>query len=132
MAESAAIATIRELNEVFERERVVPEFVIEFDGGGPLEESRHDGLNDWMSVWRRWLSAFDDYRLEVGEYEQLGAEVVLVDVVDRGRGRASGLEIDLAQTQVWRTREGRLLYCGVFADRGRALAAGADLARATG
>jgi len=158
MSGASAIETIRELNEVFERydfvavrdaleasppddptsgvpeldelfrERIADGFVMEFDGGAPLEANRHEGLNDWMSVWRRWLSAFDEYSLEVAEYEVIGDEVVIVDVVHRGRGRASGLEIELPQTQVWRTRHGLLLYCGVFEARERALERAAAVA----
>lgn len=85
-----------------------------------------------MSVWRRWLAAFDAYGLEHGDYAQFGENVVVVDVIHRGLGRVSGLEIELAQTQVWQVRDGRLVRGGLFESREKALDAAARRAQDSG
>ena len=43
--------------------------------------------------WRKWLSAWDGYRIEAEEYRELDAERVIVFNRYGGRGKTSGLEI---------------------------------------
>jgi ketosteroid isomerase-like protein len=94
-----------------------------FEGGAGMAEGQSfKGLESWMDLWRAWLAAWDDYSLEAGDYETRG-EQVLVEVVHRGRGRGSGLDVALPQTQLWEVRGGRAIRCRVYASRAEAEAA---------
>jgi ketosteroid isomerase-like protein len=67
-----------------------------------------------------WLDdgdeAFDDFTVELLEVEQLGGHVV-VSMRQRGRGKASGAEVDDRITHVWTLRGGRATRLQSFATR---------------
>ena len=66
-----------------------------------------------------WLDegddAFDDFTVELLEVEELGGHVV-VSTRQRGRGKASGAEVDNRLTHVWTLREGQAIELQSFAD----------------
>ena len=68
----------------------------------------------------KWLDdgddAFDDFTVELLEVEELGEHVV-VAMRQRGRGRASGAEVDDHITHVWTLRDGRATRLRSFANR---------------
>jgi ketosteroid isomerase-like protein len=55
------------------------------------------GLAGMAEAFRSWLSAWQDFHVEVDEYRELDGERVLVLVTNRGRGKTSGLELG----QIW-------------------------------
>jgi ketosteroid isomerase-like protein len=67
-----------------------------------------------------WLDdgddAFDDFTVELLEVEQLDGHVV-VSMRQRGRGKASGAEVDDSITHVWTLRDGRAIGLQSFAHR---------------
>jgi ketosteroid isomerase-like protein len=71
-----------------------------------------------------WLDegddAFDDFAVELLEVEALGGHVV-VSMRQRGRGKASGAEVDDRITHVWTIRDGRATRLQSFADRDDAI-----------
>jgi ketosteroid isomerase-like protein len=71
-----------------------------------------------------WLDegddAFDDFAVELLEIEELGGRVV-VSMRQRGRGKASGAEVDDRLTHVWTLRDGRGICLQSFADHDDAL-----------
>jgi ketosteroid isomerase-like protein len=66
-----------------------------------------------------WLDegddAFDDFTVVLLEVEELGGGVV-VSMRQRGRGKASGAEVDDRLTHVWTLRDGRAIALRSFAD----------------
>ena len=76
---------------------------------------------------RRWLSPWEDWRVEAEEYLPLG-DRVLVLTRYRGRGRGSGVEVKDAGAHLWVMRDGKAESLMVFNDRDKAFAA-AGLAR---
>jgi ketosteroid isomerase-like protein len=103
-------------------ESLTDDVVIEFHGGVALPEGRrYQGREEYLRFWRGWLAAFETYRIEHGDYEQVG-DCVIVGVTHRGRGRGSGLEFELAQGQRWVLRDGRAAEIHVYETRERALA----------
>jgi hypothetical protein len=72
------------------------EFGLDFDSRGPEEFARR--FRDWFELWDQLDSSY--------ELEDLGGGRVLVDVVTRGRGQASGVEAEMKFTQVWRFEDG--------------------------
>jgi ketosteroid isomerase-like protein len=72
---------------------------------GPAPNSRK-GLSEMAQAYRDFLSTWEDFRTEPEEYRDIDDEHVLVYVRDRGRGKASGLEIG----QIMGTENGAILF----------------------
>ena len=66
-----------------------------------------------------WLDegddAFDDFTVELIEVEELAGHV-MASMRQRGRGKASGAEVDRRFTHVWTLRDGRAIRLQSFAD----------------
>jgi ketosteroid isomerase-like protein len=60
--------------------------------------------------------AFDDFTIELLEVEELAGQV-LASMRQRGRGKASGAEVDHCFTHVWTVRDGRATRLQSFAHR---------------
>jgi ketosteroid isomerase-like protein len=67
-----------------------------------------------------WLDegddAFDDFTVDLLEVEELAGHVV-ASMRQRGRGKASGAEVDHRFTHVWTLRDGRAIRLQSFAHR---------------
>lgn len=67
-----------------------------------------------------WLDegddAFDDFAVELLDVKELGGHVV-ASMRQRGRGKASGAEVDNHFTHVWTLRDGRAIRLQSFANR---------------
>jgi ketosteroid isomerase-like protein len=67
-----------------------------------------------------WLDegddAFDDFAVELLDVEELAGHVV-ASMRQRGRGKASGAEVDHRFTHVWTLRDGRAIRLQSFAHR---------------
>jgi ketosteroid isomerase-like protein len=67
---------------------------IEYVVADGLEPGSGTGLIGLAKAWGAWMSAWENLRIEVDEYRDLGDERVLVLARKHGRGKQSGLEID--------------------------------------
>ena len=76
-----------------------------------------EALLEWMDDGD---DAFDDFSVELLEVEERGEHVV-VSMRQRGRGKASGAEVDDQITHVWTLRDGRAIRLQSFADHDDAL-----------
>ena len=76
-----------------------------------------EALLEWMDEGD---DAFDDFSVELLEVEELG-EHVMVSMRQRGRGKASGAEVDDRITHVWTLRDGRAISLRSFADHADAV-----------
>jgi ketosteroid isomerase-like protein len=83
---------------------------------------RRVGLDAAVGVRRRWLESWDDHRLDVEEVKGGGASVVVGTRVS-GRGKGSGLEVDLRVYLHFKLRNGKVSYVYEYAERGEALEA---------
>jgi ketosteroid isomerase-like protein len=72
-----------------------------------------EGLLEWMDEGD---DAFDDFTVELLEVEELAGHV-LASMRQRGRGKASGAEVDHRFTHVWTLRDGRAIRLQSFANR---------------
>ncbi len=77
----------------------------------------HDGL---MQAIRDWTGEWDDYRLEVIHMRDADGHV-LVTVRQRGRGKASGLEVESVFTFVHTVEAGRVASWRMFTSEAEAL-----------
>jgi ketosteroid isomerase-like protein len=84
---------------------VVATTVETFHGGDALIEWMDDGDD-----------AFDDFNIELLSVEELAGSVV-VSMSQRGRGKASGAEVDLPFTHVWTIRDGLATQVKSFTHR---------------
>jgi GNAT superfamily N-acetyltransferase/ketosteroid isomerase-like protein len=78
-------------------------------------------------IWREFLSAWEDYRVQAHEYRVLDEERVLVALRAQGRGKASGLDIGLAtrgprSANIFHVRGGKVIRLTSYFNRDRALA----------
>jgi ketosteroid isomerase-like protein len=76
-----------------------------------------EALLEWMDEGD---DAFDDFTVELLVVEELGGHVV-ASMRQRGRGKASGAEVDHGFTHVWTLRDGRAIRMQSFAHRDDAI-----------
>jgi hypothetical protein len=84
------------------------------------------GLDQFLRGMDEWTSAFADVTTEVEEMIDAGDNVIVHHRM-RGRGRDSGVDVDLAIFQVVAVRDGQLIRMHDFTEREEALAAAAQL-----
>jgi uncharacterized protein len=72
-----------------------------------------DALLEWLDEGD---DAFDDFSIELLEVEDLAGHVV-ASMRQRGRGKASGAEVDHRFTHVWTLQDGRAIRVQSFAQR---------------
>ncbi|HMJ97148.1 MAG TPA: nuclear transport factor 2 family protein [Thermoleophilaceae bacterium] len=86
----------------------------------------YSGLDEFLRGMDEWTSAFDDVTTEVQEMIDAGESVIVCHRM-RGRGRDSGVEVDLAICQVVAVRDGKLVRMHDYSSRQDALAAAGQL-----
>ena len=109
------------------------EFVIA-DGPSP---GHWTGLAGLAEGTREWLSAWQDFHIDVDEFRELDHERILVLTRFSGRGKASGLELEQMRAKgatIFHFRDGKVTRRVTYLDRKRAyadlgFAADADSAR---
>jgi ketosteroid isomerase-like protein len=102
-------------------ERMHPDFEWRPLAASPVGGGAYRGHDQVRGYVEDWLGTFDDLRLELEEPTEAGDRVIAV-VNGRGRGRASGLELDNRFCQVWTVRRGKATGLEEYATRALALA----------
>jgi ketosteroid isomerase-like protein len=81
------------------------------------------GVPAVRALMSQWLTAFDEFTMEIGEYIDAGDSVVCV-THSHGKGKASGLEIDLHAAEVYEFEDGQIVrVTWGYADKSAALQA---------
>ena len=78
----------------------------------------HDGVLGYLG---QWTEAYDGLQVEPREFID-GGDRILVWVHITGRGRASGLDLDMQQAQIATVRGGKIVRTDEYFDRAEALA----------
>jgi len=89
------------------------------------DASLHVGRDGIRKYAEQWIEAWDDLRAEPLEIIEKGGCIV-VWVRLTGRGRTSGLPLDMEQAQVMTLRDGMVLSVHEYFDRAEALQAAAQ------
>ncbi len=84
------------------------------------------GLEELRAGFREWYEAWEDIRFDCQELIEVDDRVISV-VTTRGRGRLSGIEVQLTNAGIWTIRNGKVLRTVWFPTREEALK-GAELA----
>jgi uncharacterized protein len=85
------------------------------------DESYH-GHQGFVSFLGEWLESWESFRIEPQDYVDAGNQVVAV-VRQFGRGKGSGLELDVTVAHVWVLRNGKIVELNVYLDPADALRA---------
>ena len=78
----------------------------------------HDGVRE---AFRLWMGTWEDYHQERGELIDAGDEVI-VPVVEHGRGKGSGVEMQRTTYGIWTLRDGKAIRIRFQSSRAEALA----------
>jgi ketosteroid isomerase-like protein len=89
------------------------------DLGGRGVYRGHEGLR---TAFREYYEAWETLEDDCEELIDAGEHVISV-VTSRGRGRASGAEVETTQYGVWTIREGKIVRVAFFSSRAEALEA---------
>jgi ketosteroid isomerase-like protein len=95
-----------------------PEVVLDatrrFDGG------LGRGHEELIAILGRWFGAFDEWREEIEEMRDLGANVYVV-ATQRGRGKGSGIETETRYAVVYELHGGRITRMTLYPEPAEAL-----------
>jgi hypothetical protein len=98
---------------------------IDFVVADELAPGSWTGLAGMAEGLRRFLSAWEKFRVEADEFRELDDERVLVLTHFRGRGKTSGLELEQMRTEgaeLFHVRGGKVTRLVLYVQRERALA----------
>jgi ketosteroid isomerase-like protein len=87
---------------------------------GEMLERRSHGHAGLRAFWHELYEAWEEYEHDCHELIDAGDHVVSI-VTDRGRGRASGAEVELSGYGVWTIRDGKIIRVVWFRTREEAL-----------
>jgi ketosteroid isomerase-like protein len=102
-------------------EMIHPSFVAHLPDGLPGTK-RYEGQEGFLAGVREQLEAFDEWQLEPREFIAAG-DRVLVLVHQHGRGRLSGVEVDVFTAWLWTFVDGKAVALRVFLDQEEAFRA---------
>ena len=91
-------------------------------GADSPEAGENRGRDGFRGFLESWLESFEDLRI-VPEELVVEGDCLVTMVHQRGRGRGSGVEIDVLTVHVWRIRDGRAVGWYAYRNRADALAA---------
>ena len=97
-----------------------PEIEIEMSVEGIIDGTYrgYDGLAEVMRFW----GAFAEFRSDIREARAV-RDKVFITAHHFGRGKSSGIDVDMENWQVFTLRNGRIVRYEVYADRQKALEA---------
>jgi ketosteroid isomerase-like protein len=94
---------------------------IEFEIVGGPDPGNWTGVAGMAEGWRQWLGAWHDYIAEPDEYRELDGEHVLVFGRMRGRGKTSGVDVEMEFANVLFIRDSKVIKLCLYANREGAL-----------
>jgi ketosteroid isomerase-like protein len=99
-----------------------PEFETTTPAGLAAEPDTYRGHEGVRRYWRSFEEIMDDVRFEPRRLSTLG-DAVLVDLVVRARGKATGIEVEQHIAQIWNLRDGKAVSAETYPSESEAVAA---------
>jgi uncharacterized protein len=96
-----------------------PDLEWQEDSASP-EAGVHRGRDTFERFLRSWLESFDDFRIEPEEIIEEDDRLIAL-VRQSGKGRASGIGLEVRIAHVWTVKDGRAVRWRSFPSRERAL-----------
>jgi ketosteroid isomerase-like protein len=91
----------------------------------PLPDPQtYHGTAGMVQMYADWTSAFDEFEMEPIEFSEIG-DCVVVEMINRGIGKASGVEVVGRFWFVYTVSDGQVVRQDAFASRQQAVAAAA-------
>ena len=84
------------------------------------ERKTYEGIEGTREFLEDWVSAWEDWRLELKDLIDAGDQVVAI-VHQSGRSKATGLPVDMTFAQVWTLEDGKQTRMRMYADPDEAL-----------
>jgi ketosteroid isomerase-like protein len=81
------------------------------------------GRDKWLAWVADWLDAWETFEIEAEAIEPVGARHVIVTALQRGRGRESGIEVELLVFYMFELCDGLATRYHLYPDREEALQA---------
>ncbi len=88
----------------------------------PIDATVSHGVRETERALEAWRRSWDDYSVETEELIDGGEHVIAINR-QRGRGQASGTEVDLTSALVCTLRASKIIRAEVFETKGQALEA---------
>jgi ketosteroid isomerase-like protein len=85
-----------------------PEAELRDLANAPDQASVVKGIDAIREAWTLWTAAFDELRADIEEWTEAG-DAVIGAVHWQGRGKASGMSIDVRQFDVYEFRAGQIV-----------------------
>lgn len=99
------------------------EWVLVGDAKPPGMDSVYSGRAEAVGMFDAWFGEWDELLLEPQELIDAGGNRFVVTMRQRGRGRGSGVELDVPRAQLTTLRDGAAIRIETFTDPADALAA---------
>ncbi len=74
----------------------------------PDQATALKGIDAIREAWTLWTAAFDELRVDIEEWTDVG-DAVIAAAHWQGRGKASGMSIDVRQFDLFEFREGQIV-----------------------
>jgi ketosteroid isomerase-like protein len=74
----------------------------------------YDGFRTWLD---QWLDAWEDFTIEIVEAVAAGARHVVADIRQYGRGKGSGIPVEMEVAYLWDVRGNRFAALHLYASR---------------
>ena len=87
------------------------------------EQGEYRGIEAVAEYYRRYFGTWEDFRVEIEDIRELPDNRVFVVARDHGRGKRSGVEVEMRVFQVWTLSEGKVVRWQGFPSREQALEA---------
>ena len=103
-------------------ELLTPEVDVTSDALGLSGGGSYVGHDGFVRATQEAFEAFEDYRIEGEEFIDAGEDVVVLVHIS-GRGRGSGIPVDMRLVHVWTVRGGKGVRARTFENKAAALEA---------
>jgi ketosteroid isomerase-like protein len=95
---------------------------VEFVHTGIPDAGIYHGREAMARAWREWLHTWENFRAEVQQLIDAGEDTVALLRIC-GRGKGSGVEIDLPAATLFTLRDGKIVRLVLYGDQKEALEA---------
>jgi ketosteroid isomerase-like protein len=95
---------------------------IEFVIVGGADPGQWIGIPAMTEAWRAWLGSWSAYRGEAETFRDVDGRRVLVLIRGVGRGKVSGVEVELRNANVFEVSDGTVTRLALYSDCDSALA----------